>query len=64
MFSLVSEKVLHQPPSAIKKKQYEIHNVLGTGAFGKVMVRDYTSGHPHAWLVKADVHKMTPYMAL
>ncbi|KAI0246870.1 kinase-like domain-containing protein [Lactifluus subvellereus] len=37
MFSLVSQKVLPQPPSANKKKQYEIHNVLGTGAFGKVM---------------------------
>ncbi|KAH9970672.1 kinase-like domain-containing protein [Russula compacta] len=37
MFSLVSQKVMHQPPSANKKKNYEIHDVLGTGSFGKVM---------------------------
>jgi hypothetical protein len=29
-----------QPPSANKKKQYEIHEVLRTGSLGKVMVRD------------------------
>ena len=28
-----------QPPSANKKKNYEIEEVLGTGSFGKVMVR-------------------------
>jgi calcium/calmodulin-dependent protein kinase I len=39
MFSLVSQKVLPQPPSASKKKNYEIQDVLGTGSFGKVMVR-------------------------
>jgi hypothetical protein len=39
MFSRVSEKVLPQPPSANKKKNYEIQEVLGTGSFGKVMVR-------------------------
>jgi calcium/calmodulin-dependent protein kinase I len=39
MFSLVSQKVMSQPPSANKKKQYEIHEVLGTGSFGQVMVR-------------------------
>ncbi|KAI0280894.1 kinase-like domain-containing protein [Russula aff. rugulosa BPL654] len=37
MFSLVSQKVLPQPPSANKKKNYEIQEVLGTGSFGKVM---------------------------
>ncbi|KAI9461068.1 Pkinase-domain-containing protein [Russula earlei] len=37
MFSLVSQKVMPQPPSAIKKKNYGIHEVLGAGAFGKVM---------------------------
>ncbi|KAH9963648.1 kinase-like domain-containing protein, partial [Russula dissimulans] len=37
MLSLVSQKVMSQPPSANKKKNYEIHEVLGTGAFGKVM---------------------------
>jgi hypothetical protein len=26
------------PPSANKKKNYEINDVLGTGSFGKVMV--------------------------
>jgi hypothetical protein len=39
MFSLVSQKVMPQPPSANKKKNYEIQEVLGTGSFGKVMVR-------------------------
>jgi calcium/calmodulin-dependent protein kinase I len=38
MLSLVSQKVLSQPSSANKKKQYEMHNVLGTGTFGKVVV--------------------------
>ncbi|KAF8502686.1 kinase-like domain-containing protein, partial [Russula emetica] len=37
MFSRVSQKVMLQPPSANKKKNYEIHGVLGTGSFGKVM---------------------------
>ncbi|KAI0041377.1 Pkinase-domain-containing protein, partial [Auriscalpium vulgare] len=31
------DKVLPQPPSFNKKKQYEVHEVLGTGTFGKVM---------------------------
>jgi len=39
MFSLVSQKVMAQPLSANKKKQYDIRDVLGTGSFGKVMVR-------------------------
>ena len=30
MFSLVSQKVMAQPPSANKKKQYEIRDVLGS----------------------------------
>ena len=38
MFSLVSQKVMAQPPSANKKYQYEIRRVLCTGSFGKVMV--------------------------
>jgi hypothetical protein len=33
------ESLLPQPPSFSKKKTYEIHQVLGTGTFGKVMVR-------------------------
>ncbi|KAF8472259.1 Pkinase-domain-containing protein [Russula ochroleuca] len=37
MFSRVSQKVMPQPPSANKKKDYEINDVLGTGSFGKVM---------------------------
>jgi hypothetical protein len=43
MFSLVSQKVLPQPPSANKKKNYEIQEVLGTGSFGKVMVSLHSS---------------------
>jgi len=35
MFLLVSQEVMAQPPSAHKKKQYEICDVLGTGTFGK-----------------------------
>ena len=40
-FSLVSQMVMAQTPSANKRKQYEIrdHDVLGTGSFEKVMVR-------------------------
>ncbi|KAH9020211.1 kinase-like domain-containing protein [Lactarius pseudohatsudake] len=37
MLSIVSQKVLPQPPSANKKKQYEMHNELGTGTFGRVV---------------------------
>ncbi|KAJ3551283.1 hypothetical protein NM688_g4792 [Phlebia brevispora] len=33
----LSEALLPQPPSFQKKKHYEIHQVLGTGTFGKVM---------------------------
>jgi len=38
IFSLVSQKVMAQPPSADKKKQCEICDVLGTGSFVKAMV--------------------------
>ena len=34
----LTETLLPQPPSFHKKKCYEIHQVLGTGTFGKVMV--------------------------
>lgn len=34
----LKEKILPQPPSFSKKTHYEIHGVLGTGTFGKVMV--------------------------
>ncbi|KAI9437283.1 Pkinase-domain-containing protein [Lactarius indigo] len=37
MLSMVSQKVLPQPSSANKKKQYEMHNELGTGTFGRVV---------------------------
>ncbi|KAH9021659.1 kinase-like domain-containing protein [Lactarius deliciosus] len=37
MLSIVSQKVLPQPPSANKKKQYEMHDELGTGTFGRVV---------------------------
>ncbi|KIP03271.1 hypothetical protein PHLGIDRAFT_130267 [Phlebiopsis gigantea 11061_1 CR5-6] len=33
----LKDSLLPQPPSFHKKKNYEIHNVLGTGSFGKVM---------------------------
>ncbi|KAG6879190.1 hypothetical protein C0992_004493 [Termitomyces sp. T32_za158] len=32
----LSEALLPQPPSFSKKKSYEIHQILGTGTFGKV----------------------------
>ncbi|THG99425.1 hypothetical protein EW026_g2922 [Hermanssonia centrifuga] len=37
----LKETLLPQPPSFQKKKCYEIHQVLGTGTFGKVMVKFY-----------------------
>ena len=46
MLSL-TEKMLPQPPSFSKKKQYEIHEVLGTGTFGKVMVRSSFYSRPY-----------------
>lgn len=38
----LTESLLPQPPSFSKKKHYEILDVLGTGSFGKVMVRGDT----------------------
>ena len=35
----LAESLLPQPASFQKKKHYEIHEVLGEGTFGKVMVR-------------------------
>ena len=35
----IKDKILSQPPSFAKKKQYEQQEVLGTGSFGKVVVR-------------------------
>ncbi|KAH9475741.1 Calcium/calmodulin-dependent protein kinase [Psilocybe cubensis] len=37
MMKNLSESLLPQPPSFIKKKSYEMHQVLGTGTFGKVV---------------------------
>lgn len=34
----IKEALLPQPPSFVKKKNYEIHAKLGEGTFGKVMV--------------------------
>jgi calcium/calmodulin-dependent protein kinase I len=34
----LSEALLPQPPSYGKKKHYDMHQVLGTGTFGKVIV--------------------------
>lgn len=34
--------LLPQPPSFSKKKNYEIHTVLGTGTFGKVLHATWT----------------------
>lgn len=48
MLSLVTQKVLSQPSSANKKKQYEMHNVLGTGTFGKVVVRALRASYIHS----------------
>lgn len=34
----LADTFLPQPPSFSKKKNYDVHQVLGTGTFGKVMV--------------------------
>ena len=34
----IKDRLLPQPPSFCKRANYEIHGVLGEGAFGKVMV--------------------------
>lgn len=41
-FSVGESSLLSQPPSFVKKKNYELHEVLGRGTFGKVIVS------PHA----------------
>jgi calcium/calmodulin-dependent protein kinase I len=33
----IKETLLPQPPSFSKKKNYELHGILGTGTFGKVL---------------------------
>lgn len=33
----IKETILPQPPSFSRKKNYELHGVLGTGTFGKVL---------------------------
>ncbi|KAJ3773236.1 CAMK/CAMK1 protein kinase [Lentinula raphanica] len=33
----IKDAILPQPPSFVKKKNYEVHQVLGEGTFGKVM---------------------------
>ena len=34
----LKDALLPQPPSFVKKQLYEVHEVLGTGTFGKVVV--------------------------
>ncbi|KIJ28869.1 hypothetical protein M422DRAFT_37157 [Sphaerobolus stellatus SS14] len=38
----LTEALLPQPPSFSKKKNYEVHGVLGTGTFGKVLRATWT----------------------
>jgi calcium/calmodulin-dependent protein kinase I len=38
----LKETILPQPPSFHRKKHYEIHQVLGTGSFGKVLVSAFS----------------------
>lgn len=40
----LKESILPQPSSFQKKKNYDTHGVLGTGSFGKVMVRVHAGG--------------------
>ncbi|KIM37645.1 hypothetical protein M413DRAFT_77019 [Hebeloma cylindrosporum] len=37
MMKGLTESLLMQPPSSVKKKSYDVHQVLGTGTFGKVV---------------------------
>ena len=52
--SNLTDSLLPQPPSFSKKKYYEILDLLGTGSFGKVMVRGYVFGIPLVHLTTAN----------
>lgn len=43
----LKESILPQPPSFSKKKNYELHGVLGTGTFGKVLRATWTPDPTH-----------------
>lgn len=43
----LKDALLPQPPSFIKKQLYEVHEVLGTGTFGKVVVSRVMASHTH-----------------
>lgn len=44
----LKDALLPQPPSFVKKQLYEVHEVLGAGTFGKVMVScAISSGVPY-----------------
>lgn len=38
----IRDHILPQPPSFIKKKNYELHEILGEGTFGKVIRATWT----------------------
>lgn len=43
--------LLPNPPSYIKKKAYQLHEVLGTGTFGKVVVTYPTAIYLNRFLI-------------
>ncbi|CAK5265048.1 unnamed protein product [Mycena citricolor] len=44
----IKDAILPQPPSFYKKKHYEVHEVLGNGTFGKVVITASRSPSPLA----------------
>lgn len=45
-FKGIKDSIMRQPPSFNKKKAYQLHEVIGTGSFGKVMKATWTKPTP------------------
>ena len=52
MMKNLTESLLPQPPSFVKKKSYDVQQVLGKGTFGKVMVRSDLDNSAQTYLTR------------